>query len=45
MKRSYESPALSVVGSLVNTTGASQDGQQTDQIFPANTPRGELTFS
>lgn len=45
MKRTYETPALSVVGSLVNTTGGGQNRNNLDQSFPVGTPDAQLTFS
>jgi hypothetical protein len=41
----YEKPSIADYGSLVEVTAASFNGNSTDAIFPAHTPRGSITFS
>jgi hypothetical protein len=41
----YVEPKIVDHGALVEITAMMQDGEYTDRDFPANTPRGELTFS
>lgn len=41
----YESPDVVDYGDLVELTAAQSDGGFTDAMFPADTPRSELTFS
>lgn len=45
MSQDYEAPRLTVIGSVSEVTAMNQDGDFTDDAFPANTPRGDLTFS
>lgn len=45
MKRSYEAPQVTVVGSVREITLASSTGLKLDATFPAGTPFGDLTFS
>ena len=42
---SYTKPAVEDLGDLVELTAHQQDGNFTDQDFPAGTPKGSLTFS
>jgi len=44
-KSAYVRPRLVVYGKLEEITQASNDGNYTDESFPAHTPRGSLTFS
>ena len=41
----YEAPKVVDYGDLVELTAGTQNGDYTDAIFPAKTPRGDLTFS
>ena len=43
--KSYTKPAVEDLGDLVELTAHQQDGNFTDQDFPAGTPKGSLTFS
>ncbi len=45
MKRSYEAPQVTVVGSVRELTLAARVGGHLDATFPAGTPFGDLTFS
>lgn len=45
MKKVYAAPKVQELGSLHELTLAAADGSLTDQDFPANTPKGKLTFS
>lgn len=45
MKSAYTRPRLVVYGKLEEITRGNHDGQYTDQSFPANTKRSDLTFS
>lgn len=42
MKKVWEKPILEVLD--VKMTMLGQNGENTDKLFPANTPRGKLTF-
>jgi hypothetical protein len=44
-KKSYESPALTVRGSVADLTRGNQTGAMTDRAFPIHTPKDKLTFS
>ena len=44
-KPAYEAPSISIVGTLAEITRANKNGNHTDKLFPADTPRGQLTFS
>lgn len=44
-KQTYARPELTKIGTFESLTQGSQDGESLDATFPANTPRGELTFS
>jgi hypothetical protein len=41
----YEAPAVVDFGDLVELTAGTSDGESTDQAFPVNTLRRNLTFS
>lgn len=41
----YEAPELRVLGQLEMVTFGSADGEYTDETFPVNTKRSDLTFS
>ena len=41
----YETPEITDHGRLEDLTAGQVDGDYTDRDFPANTPRGDLTFS
>jgi hypothetical protein len=43
--KSYESPTLTVLGSVASLTQASGGSSVTDAAFPANTPSTSFTFS
>ncbi|WP_120190674.1 paeninodin family lasso peptide [Ammoniphilus oxalaticus] len=43
MKKEWQKPVLEELD--VNMTMLGNDGDFTDDVFPTNTPRGELTFS
>jgi hypothetical protein len=43
--KSYTKPVVEDLGDLVELTAHQQDGNFTDQDFPAGTPKGSLTFS
>lgn len=43
--KTYETPALSVVGTFEALTQGQSKGSQLDATFPAGTPFGSLTFS
>jgi hypothetical protein len=46
MKRTYDTPVLEVVGSLVDTTGGNKAPVTSlDATFPAKTPFRKLTWS
>jgi hypothetical protein len=42
MKKEWQKPELQVLD--VKMTMLGQDGEATDAAFPANTPKGKLTF-
>lgn len=44
-KRTYQKPEVNQIGSFEDITLGGSDGEFTDFPFPANTPRGDLTFS
>lgn len=44
-KQEYESPSLTVHGSIETITQGSTGSTATDVAFPAHTPTGDLTFS
>lgn len=44
-KPAYEAPSISIVGTLAEITQGNLNGNHTDKQFPADTPRGKLTFS
>jgi hypothetical protein len=44
-KETYKKPELSQIGSFEEVTLGGANGDFTDFPFPANTPRGDLTFS
>ncbi len=44
-KKTYQKPELNQIGSFEEITLGGVDGDFTDFPFPANTPRGDLTFS
>lgn len=41
----YTEPAIVDHGDLIEITAMMDDGDRTDRMFPAGTPRGEITFS
>jgi hypothetical protein len=41
----YEPPQVTDYGSLAELTAGGPAGEFTDADFPADTPRGDLTFS
>jgi hypothetical protein len=41
----YEAPAVVDYGDLRDLTAGTNTGNYTDQMFPAGTDRGSLTFS
>jgi hypothetical protein len=41
----YEAPHLKAYGSVEELTGGLVDGDFTDDSFPTNTPKPDLTFS
>jgi len=41
----YEAPELRVLGQLEMVTFGQADGEYTDESFPVNTKRSDLTFS
>jgi hypothetical protein len=41
----YEAPRVNDYGRLTDLTAGQVTGNFTDRDFPANTPRGDLTFS
>jgi hypothetical protein len=43
MKKEWQKPELQVLD--VKMTMLGKNGEYTDATFPANTPRGKLTFS
>ena len=43
--KEYVAPALTAVGSLERVTLGNKGGNYTDAAFPAQTPRGAITFS
>lgn len=45
MKRSYEAPEVTVVGSVREITLAATVGTHLDASFPVGTPFSDLTFS
>lgn len=45
MKKAYEAPKLQEIGSVHELTLGNLDGENTDQDFPVNTPKRNLTFS
>jgi hypothetical protein len=45
MKRKYEAPKVTVVGSVRRLTLGNNDGESTDAVFPVKTPKSQLTFS
>jgi hypothetical protein len=44
-KKPYETPILRQHGKVEALTKGGADGAFTDAFFPANTPKGEITFS
>lgn len=44
-KTAYEAPALRAHGSIEKLTQGGVNGNFLDAMFPAGTPRGDLTFS
>lgn len=42
---SYDKPAIADYGDLVELTALQSDGNLTDATFPADTPKGDITFS
>ena len=44
-KKMYVAPAIESHGAMTAVTKGQSDGSVTDAVFPANTPRGQLTFS
>ena len=42
--RVYEAPVLERVGRFETHTRGGVDGNFTDMVFPAGTPRGDITF-
>jgi len=44
-KHEYETPSLTVHGSIETITQGGAGTTATDVAFPAHTPTGELTFS
>jgi hypothetical protein len=42
---SYETPKITDFGDLVELTAGQSDGEATDKLFPALTPKRDLTFS
>gem|GEM_PF-6048560 len=41
----YKAPEVCSLGSIASLTAGQQDGDLTDQDFPTDTPKGDLTFS
>ena len=44
-KHEYETPSLTVHGSIETITQGAAHGAVTDAAFPAGTPVGDITFS
>ncbi|QND67127.1 lasso peptide [Mesorhizobium loti] len=44
-KHEYETPSLTVHGSIETITQGGSSGAVTDAAFPAGTPFGDITFS
>lgn len=45
IKKEYEAPTITEVGSFEDITKGGADGDFTDMNFSSDTPRGDLTFS
>jgi hypothetical protein len=45
IKTPYETPVMRQHGKVEVLTKGSRDGHFTDMMFPANTPKGDITFS
>ena len=44
-KKAYQTPRVTVHGDATQLTQGTSVGNFTDRVFPADTPRGDLTFS
>lgn len=44
-KEEYEAPSVERIGSFEEVTLGNSDGITTDQAFPTDTPKPDLTFS
>ncbi len=45
MKKSYQTPQLTVHGAVAQITQGNKDGDNLDRSFPVNTPKKNLLFS